>query len=183
MAKEQWVILAAFLIGCVGTTFLGKDFLTTYGILNNYFLNQYTYQAIDGKRLLCHILFERGRAAFTIFLLGRVMPGRFFSLMLKSAVAVTGGFLLTVALINLGIRGILICLCGLLPQWLFYMIALFYYADRRRAVTANWRGNRQMGNFFEYLLQGAILFSSMTLGIITECYVNPIFLAYVLNFF
>lgn len=183
MAKEQGVILMSFLAGCVLTNFLGRDVLTTYGILNDYFLSQYSYQAIDGNRLLCHILFERGKTAFTIFLLGRVMPGKSFSLLIKSVVAATGGFLITVAIINLGIRGIPICLCGLFPQWLFYVVVLFYYADCRKEAAPGWMGNGRRGDVSGYLLRGAILFMGMALGVITECYVNPVLLAGILKIF
>lgn len=183
MAKEQWAILVSFLGGCVLTNLLERDILTTYGILNDYFLSQYSYQAIDGNRLFCHILFERSKTAFTIFLLGRVMPGKSFSLLIKSAVAATSGFLITVAIICLGIRGVPICICGLFPQWLFYVVVLFYYADCRKEAALGWKGNSRMEDVSGYLLRGAILFTGMTLGVITECYVNPVLLAYVLKIF
>lgn len=183
MTKEQWAILVAFLMGCVLTNLLGKDLVTTYGILNDYFLGQYSYHAIDGKRLLSHIMFERSKAAFTIFLLGRVMPGRLFSLFVKSVAAATSGFLITVAIINLGMRGIPICICGLFPQWLFYFAVLFYYADCRKEATISWKGSGQTGDISGYLLRGAIMLLGMALGMVTECYVNPILLTYVLKIF
>ncbi len=183
MTKEQWAILVAFLMGCVLTNLLGKDLVTTYGILNEYFLGQYSYHAIDGNQLLSHIMFERCKAAFTIFLLGRVMPGRLFSLVIKSVAAATGGFLITVAIINLGMRGIPICICGLFPQWLFYFAILFYYADCKKEATFSWKGKSQTGNISEYLLRGAIMFLGMALGMYMECYVNPILLAYALKIF
>lgn len=183
MAKEQWAIFLSFLVGCVLTNLLGRDILTTYGILNDYFLSQYSYQAIDGNRLFCHILFERSKTAFTIFLLGRVMPGKMFSLLTKSIAAATSGFLITVAIIGLGIRGIPICICGLFPQWLFYAAVLFYYADCRKEAELGWTGNSRRGDVSGYLLRGAILFTGIALGVITECYVNPVLLACVLKIF
>ena len=39
MEKEQWTILLAFLAGCILTNLFGKDLLTTYGVLNEYFLS------------------------------------------------------------------------------------------------------------------------------------------------
>lgn len=183
MGKEQWVILGAFLAGCVLTNLLGENLLTTYGILNDYFLNQYSYRAIDGNRLFCHILFERGKAAFTIFLLGRVMPGRLFALVSKGVVAAAVGFLITVAMINLGIRGIVICMCALFPQWLFYFAALFYYADCRKEAALAWRGNSSKENSLRFFSRGGILLFCMMLGFYTECYINPILLTYVLKIF
>ncbi len=183
MAKEQWAIFIAFLSGCVLTNLLGKELLTTYGILNDYFLSQYSYQVIDGNRLFCHILLVRSKTAFTIFLLGRVMEGTLFSLVIKSTVAATSGFLLTVAIISLGMRGIPICICALLPQWLFYVADLFYYADCRKEASLGWRGNGRMGEASGYLLHGVILFLGMAFGVLTECYVNPVLLSYVIKIF
>lgn len=51
MKKEQWMILLAFLVGIVVANLLDKELLTTYGILNEYFLNQYSYQQIDGNQI------------------------------------------------------------------------------------------------------------------------------------
>lgn len=183
MEKEQWAILPAFLIGCVLPNFLGKDILVTYGILNDYFLNQYSYRAIDGNRLLCHILMERGRMAVTVFLFGRVLPGRLFSLLAKSIVAAEVGFLLTVAVINLGVRGILICLAALFPQWMLYFSILFYYADCKKEKVIGRVRTAYAGDAGGYLTRGIILFGGMALGVAAECYVNPIFLAYVLKIF
>lgn len=183
MAKEHWAVLVAFLMGCVLTNLLGRDLLTTYGILNDYFLNQYSYHAIDGNRLFSHILFERSKAAFTIFLFGRVMPGRLFSVVMKCMAAATGGLLITAAVINLGMRGIPICICGLFPQWLFYFAVLVYYADCRKEAVVGWSGSKRSGDTLEYFLRGIILFLGMALGIVTESYVNPILLTYVIKIF
>lgn len=187
MEKEQWTILLAFLAGCILTNFFGKDLLTTYGVLNEYFLSQYSYHAVDGNRLLCHIFAERGRAAFAIFLLGRVMPEKLFSILVKSVAAASCGFLLAVSVVNLGIKGIVICICALLPQWLFYFAVLFYYANCVRE-----RGYQSVGEFYrgvaslrmpDYLMRGAVLVFGMILGILMEAYVNPVLLGFVVQLF
>lgn len=181
MDKEQWAVFLAFFAGCVFTNFLGGELLKSYGILNDYFLNQYSYHMIDGNRLLCRILMERGRMAVTVFLFGQVLSGRVFCLLAKGIAAAQLGFLLTTAVMNLGIRGILICLSALLPQWLFYFAALFYYADYRREKTARFAQAGYSGFSGRALLRGLLLCGGLALGIVTECYVNPILLFYMLK--
>lgn len=181
MDKEQWAVLIAFFLGCILTNFWGRDLLATYGILNDYFLSQYSYYPRDSNRLLCHILFERGKAAFAIFLLGRVMQGKVFSLLMKSVASALLGFLLTASVISLGIRGIPICMCGLFPQWVFYVAVLFYYANCRKDAEIVWEGGRYAGNTYRHLVRSILLFLGMMLGIVTECYVNPILLTYILK--
>lgn len=178
MKKEQWAILLAFLAGCALTNLLGGDMLKSYGILNTYFLNQYSYRMIDGDRLFCCILMERGRMAVTVFLFGHVLSGSVFCLLAKSIAAAEIGFLLTTAVINLGIRGIPVCLAALLPQWIFYFAVLFYYADCRREDAMGTRGAGYAGFGGGILMRGIILWGGMALGVVTECYVNPLILSY-----
>lgn len=183
MKKEHVAIFLSFFLGCVFTNVLGNDLLTTYGILNDYFLSQFSYYAVDGNQLLAHILFERGKAAVTIFLLGWVMPGAVFSVLVKSMAAATSGFLLTVAVINLGVKGIAICIGGLLPQWIFYFATLFYYANTRKASAYSRTGNVYTSDTYGFVLHGLIPAVGMAFGVLTECYVNPLLLAYIIKIF
>ena len=165
MKKEQWSILLAFLVGIVVANLMNQQLLTTYGILNEYFLNQYSYQTVDGNRLFCHIVMERGKAAFTIFLLGQVLKGNVFSVLIKSVTAALFGFLIVVAIANLGMRGIAVCICGLLPQWIFYLAALFLYANgRRQDGTPTWDGGGCPMQMPERLIRGLLILACMVAG-------------------
>lgn len=172
MEKEQWIVLLAFLTGCVLVGCTGRDMLVTYGILNDYFLSQYSYRAIDGNRLFCFILMERGRMAVTVFLFGRVLKGNMFSLFVKSIAAAEVGILLTAAVVNLGVRGLPICLAAMFPQWLFYFGTLVYYTDVKKREAAG-----------AYFMRGIILLIGLAAGVLTECYINPFILTYVLKIF
>lgn len=180
MKKEQWTILLAFLVGIVVANLMNQQLLTTYGILNEYFLNQYSYQTVDGNRLFCHIVMERGKAAFTIFLLGQVLKGNVFSVLIKSVAAALFGFLIVVAIANLGMRGIAVCICGLLPQWTFYLIALFLYANGRRQ-TSTWDGGGCSMQMSERLIRGLLILACMVAGMLSESYINPLLFGYLLK--
>ena len=183
MEKEHWAILIAFFAGCMLANFLEKDMLASYGILNDYFLRQYSYHAVDGNRLFCLVLLKRGRAAVIIFLLGRVMPGAWFSLLGKSIAMAILGFLLTVSIIILGIKGIPICAAALFPQWIFYYALLFFYANCKKEDMYGRGIGRYAADGQNVFFRGAVLFSGMILGMVLECYVNPILLTYVQKFF
>lgn len=182
MKKENGIVLLAFLGGIVLANLMKQELLMTYGILNEYFLSQYSYQTIDGKRLLCHILVERGKVAFTIFLLGKVMNGRVFAVLAKSIVAAGFGFLVVVAIVNLGVKGIVISAGGLFPQWFFYLAALILYgAVRSEAGQISWRSKEVLVNSSGQIGRWILMILCMGLGVITESYVNPVLFAYILK--
>lgn len=184
MKKEHGIVLLAFLGGIVLANLVSREMLMTYGILNEYFLSQYSYQTVDGKRLLCHILVERGKVAFTIFLLGKVMNGKVFAVLIKSLVAAGIGFLIVVAIVNLGVKGIVISLMGLFPQWIFYLAALILYGSIRSETEYSSLGRREMYvNAPGQIVRWILIVLCMGLGVMTESYINPILLAYILKFF
>ena len=184
MKKEHGIVLLAFLGGIVLANLMQRELLMTYGILNEYFLSQYSYQTIDGKRLLCHILVERGKVAFTIFLLGKVMNGKLFAVMIKSLVAAGFGFLIVVAIVNLGVKGIVISVAALFPQWIFYLAALIFYGGiRSESEQGMWGRKEVLVNAPGQIIRWILIIMSLVAGVITESYVNPILLSCILKFF
>lgn len=163
---------------------VSREMLMTYGILNEYFLSRYAYQTIDGKRLLCHILVERGKAAFAIFLLGKVMNGKVFAAFIKSLVAAGFGFLTVVAIVNLGIKGIVIIVAGLFPQWIFYLAAVICYGSIRSENEYRPWGQKSVAlNVPERIFKWIGILLCIGCGIMTESFFHPILISYVLKIF
>lgn len=183
MKREWWIILLAFLGGIALTNFLGSELLTTYGILNEYFLRQYSYQMVDGNRLFCHVAIERGQAALFLYVLGRAMDGRVFALLVKGLAAAMFGFLSVVAIVNLGARGMLVVLCGLFPQWICYLSALFLYANWRREQGENGQYYTGTGGLKATVTVGGILMVCVLVGILAESWINPMLFAWVQKIF
>lgn len=184
--KQGWLVLIAFMGGILLANLSKRELLTTYGILNTYFLNQYSYSVINYDSLFCHICMERLKDAILIFLLGKLVRGKVFFLFLECLVAATFGFLMVVAITNLGLKGIAVTLCGMFPQWIFYLGALFLYASSIRSNTEPY-WNRDGGAVFKtvtahaglFLLTALLLFS----GVVSESYINPILLKKLLTIF
>ena len=75
-----------------------------------------------------------------------------------------GGVLLSAAAADLGMKGCLLCVTALFPQFLFYIpafVVLLWYCYT--APQSHW--NRQKTVF---------VILAMSLGLITELYVNPV---------
>ena len=174
MKKEQWVMIPAFLIGIILANLAERELFMTSGIFNTYYLHQYSWRMIDGNRLFCHILLERGRMAFLIFLLGQVMNGKMFSILMQGIIGVTFGFLAVASIVNLGARGILIAVGGLFPQWMFYLSGIVYYINCRKEQYAIVPSGSRVGNLPAYLTRLVFLLMLLMTGIIAESYVNPL---------
>lgn len=183
MKREFWGILLAFLGGIVLANLLGKELLTTYGILNDYYLSQYSYRVIDGNRLFCYVLTERCKAAFIIFLFGKVFDGKVFSIVMRTVVAATFGFLVVVAIVNLGMRGLIICIGGLFPQWIFYLAALFLYTNGRADEVRRGAAGMHLSDMTEGAARCILTLVAILLGIAAESYINPVLLGHILKIF
>lgn len=77
-----------------------------------------------------------------------------------------GGMLLTMAAFSMGVKGIILCIVGVLPQFILYIpayVVLLWYA--MNVSISTW--NRQKTVFVVLM---------MTMGIVLEAYINPLFL-------
>ena len=82
------------------------------------------------------------------------------------------GVLVSLAASNLGMKGCLLCLIGVSPQFLFYIPAYFMIL-KYCYESEDGRWNRQKTIFVGLM---------MSLGIITELYVNPVLVKLFLNY-
>ncbi len=183
MRKNGWLVLASFLGGILLANLSKKELFTTYGILNTYFLNQYSQHTINCDSLFCHVFLERMKAVCLLAVCGRLIRGPLFAVLVSCLCGATFGYLMVVAIVNLGISGIAVILCGMFPQWLFYLAAL--------AGFAMWQAG---GRYPVWKRSGAVkMFTARTgmlllplllvlLGILAESYVNPVFFGSMLRF-
>lgn len=182
MKREHLVVLAAFLAGIILANLMEDELLVTYGMFNEYYLHRYSYQMIDENRLFCHILLERGKTAFLIFLLGQVLGAGIFSALLQAVVGVTFGFLTVAALVNLGVRGIVVALAGLFPQWVFYLAGMVYYVRCRKERYDEFlpgapHNSQVVGVIGRIPVKAArllVLLMLLLTGMIVETYLNPL---------
>lgn len=183
MRKNGWLILSAFLGGILLANLSKKELLTTYGILNTYFLKQYSYQTVDCNSLFAHVLFERLKAAVMIFLLGKILNGKIFLILMECFVAATFGFLMVVAIVNLGVLGIAVTFAGMFPQWIFYIIALFLYLYSQQVVQypVEQQGKMRLRALSAQAGTFLLLAFLFMIGVLAESYVNPGFFGKVIK--
>lgn len=159
--------LAGFVGGILYANTGARDHILAAGIFSDYFLEQYTQAEIQTQDYFWYILSVRAGLLGVIALMGQMKKLRRW---IVAAVLVWTGFLgglfFTAAVIKLGPVGILFCLAAIIPQALFYIagygIVLWYFYSFPRA---SWNSAKTAGTIL-----------TIGVGIISESYLNPIFL-------
>lgn len=140
LKREGCIVMLAFLGGIVLTNLLGANRQIHGQLLNQTFLQQYAYQKVDGNQLFGHVVMVRMQMLVLIFLLGRAVDGKVFSVLAKSMLSAGFGFLLVVGIMEYGGYGCLIILAGLLPQWIFIRRRCFSMRTVRKDRAESWDG-------------------------------------------
>ncbi|MDO4261701.1 MAG: hypothetical protein Q4C82_06455 [Eubacteriales bacterium] len=142
------------------------------GVFSEYFLNQYASLKIDSQRLFRYV--------------GGYRTGQYLMLVccaaLPAAPVLLGGLLfglgalwgttLSVSILRLGVKGMILCVAGLLPQLFFYLPAFGW--------SFLWM-LRQGSSRKKYLFLTAAGFFFLFFGIASETYLNPMILQQILR--
>lgn len=156
--------MPGFLCGILYVNLTAGEYLTDSGIFSEYFLKQYATVEVSVPEYMMYL------AGIRLFLF-LVMAGSVFTRFRKAAAygflvwtGFSGGMLLAMGAFSLGVKGVLLCITGMLPHFLFYIPAyavLLWYA-----MTAPYnRWNRQK-TIFVVLMMG--------MGLVLEGYVSPV---------
>lgn len=168
MKKSTFLFFLVFLSGVIGANILGVASGRELGAMNQYFINRYMYADIQGRELFLFLFYERVPKFFLLLFLS---IGIYGTLVADGYICYLGfsvGFLSVIAIMNYGIKGILLMLGFFLPQWLFYgpVIALWYY--ELKYYKGAERKSRHLKGIVSFLL-AVVLFG---LGLFMESYVN-----------
>ena len=181
MKKSSTLFFAVFLCGVISANVLGIASGREFGAINEYFINRYLYADICGRELFLYLFYERVPKIFLLLFLSIGIYGTFICYLGFST-----GFLAVIAIMNYGIKGVLLMMGFFLPQWIFYVpvIAIWYLGLKRykgirtECVSADRRGNDPIRYVILFVI-GAVL---LLLGIFMESYVNPFLLQKIIRF-
>lgn len=158
------LFMFGFLVGIIYANLFAKAYILSMGIFDDYFLSGYRGTDLNTGEYIFYIARIR---MIPVFLLGIAMCTNFKKIAGGICLIWTGfsgGLILTSSVLKMGIKGILLCLIGIIPHYICYIAAylmlllyIFTYPDIR------WSGTKSV-SFLLFLL----------LGIISECYINPV---------
>lgn len=164
--KQMFALfMPGFLCGILYVNFALKQYMTDMGIFNLQFLEQYTGTEFVAKE---YLLYLTGIRLLPFGILTGLVLTRMRRIISFVFLAWTGfslGTLLTMAVFYMGLKGIVFCIAGIFPQFLFYIPAY---------VVVLWYGMTYPQSRWNH--QKTIFVIGMMLtGLILEAYVNPVF--------
>ena len=163
--KHHFVIMymLGFLCGILYANFIARNYITMTGIFHEYFLNQYVQTKIVVGDYLVYLLKWRILPFGAVALVGCTRLRKPGVVMCLIWTGFSGGVLAVAAVLRMGAKGMLLCVAGIFPQLMFYILAyamllwyLYQYPESR------WNGTKTI---FVTTMLGA--------GLLTEIYVNP----------
>ena len=164
-------IAVGFLIGIIYQNIVsGKQVITTDLFLKSN-LERYLHTDIVTKKYLWYVLKERIWLFVIILMLGCIKWKKFVVAVCLSLAGFIMGVLTVSSVLQLGMKGILFCIAGMLPQGIFYGIlysVLFVYWY--------WFPARQWNKVKTIFM--ALMF---TVGVLVEVYVNPVLVKWIIQ--
>lgn len=156
--------MLGFFGGILYANFISNQFFSTSGIFSEYFLSQYPSIEIVPEEYILYILQIRLTPLVFLGLLGQTKVRKMIIAIFLFWTGFSGGILIVSAIFRLGIKGILLFIIGIMPQFIFYilgyMVVIWYFYTYP---MSKW-------NYSKTLFLCCMLF----FGVITEVYVNPI---------
>lgn len=173
--KNQLLIIflvVGFLLGIIYENLIAKDRGTSIYIFQSYFLNQYSQIEIVAEEYFWYLLPVRIIPIIVLCIFGCT---RWRKAAVSCWILWTGflsGILTVAAIMQLGMKGILFCMAGFLPQGIFYGMVyyillsyLYQYPEKEWNITKT------------------VFIVLMTfLGVVSETYLNPMLIRVVIKF-
>lgn len=158
------VILLGIIFGTIFANNWGYDYITQWGFYNREFLC-----SISGTDIISivywHYIFKKRLIHTGIMILAIFTPvAKIIYLIMLGYLGTCVGILLSSAIINCGMYGILIFLASLLPHYILYLVAIYF-------MTELVYGEKIASNKVFFIL--IIIIFIILIGTILEAFVNP----------
>ena len=163
--KKYFVLfyMFGFLAGILSANFIAGEYLADLGIFHEFFMEQYMQTPIDNSEYFWYLLRLRITPLVILGLAGCTKFRKAAVLLFLMWTGLLSGLILTVAVMQRGFGGILLCL-GVLPQLPLYtagylILLWFLFCYPKRTWSA---------------VKTICFFLFMAVGLILECTVNPV---------
>lgn len=164
--RKQFLVffMPGFLLGILYVNFIAKNYMAEQGIFSEYFLNQFRSSHVEIREYIWYLLRLRAVPFLVLIGLSFTRVKKAAAVLFLCWTGISFGILVSAAVLSMGLKGSLLCVAGLFPQFLFYVPAyLVLLWHCYMLPQSGW--NRQKTVFMALM---------MAVGIVLELYVNPI---------
>ncbi len=184
-----------FLIGmCIGivTANIYFENCTQVALLGTYLIDKYPIMEINHARLLRYCMVVRLLPLVYIGVFSLTMFGAFYLFCYVLWLGFSFGALFSAATIQFGVKGVLLCVIGMFPQFLiyfpitFFSLSVGYQIFRRIYIECELdlhNGKTRYLFLLKYILLFLMFITVSIIGIYLESYVNPFLLKKILQIF
>lgn len=186
------IFMAGFLIGIIYANMIGKKYMDSSGILSDYFLSRYKYFDIVNNNLFWYLLKQRIFPSVVLWITGITIMGIPAVWVYLTWYGFSGGMLISMAVMKFGFKGLILCLGGIMPQYVIYIPIMIILLQKVYQMSLSLYGGKfSQGNggktkkqiFLNYLWNYFIIFVILLIGVILESYINPYILKIILKNF
>lgn len=165
------LLLAGFFLGILYANLVAKKYMVSTGIFSEHFLSQYVAIELIPEEYLVYILQIRLFPVVGFLLIGQTKFRKPAVVGWILWIGFSLGMLIVASIMQLGASGILLCMIGMTPQFLFYAMAYIVFLWYLYTYPASaWNRGKTI-----------FVVLTMALGILTEVYVNPILMKLFVN--
>lgn len=158
------ILAVGFFVGILYENIVSKSQGMSIELFQSYFLKQFAQVEIVAEEYLWYVARARVVPFLLLLLLGCLRWKKTIVSICISWAGFLFGIVIVSSVIQLGIKGILFCLAGMLPHMIFYVLAYgIYMLHLYRYPSRQWNGTKTI---FIVLM--------MFLGIVLETYLSPI---------
>lgn len=156
--------MPGFLLGILYVNFVAKQYVAEQGIFSMYFLKQYMSVEVVVKEYMLYLVRIRIFPFALLTGLAFTKARKLFAVAFLLWTGFSGGMLLTMAVLGMGIKGIILCIAGIFPQFLCYIpayVVVLWYC---------WMYPQNQWNHQKTIF----VVLTVLMGLILEVYVNPV---------
>ena len=184
----RFLFLIGLGIGLSAAYFGRRIWFQTTGILDEDMLYRMTYMTVDSRGLFLSVLCKRCRNFIVLIIMATTYLGLVFCGGITVKYGFSIGFFISTAIYRYGIKGLLLGIVGAFPQYLCYVPAILllirWCEDLHRSIyfyhNITGQGKKSLPGRLGRL---ALVFLTLLLGCVLECFVNPVLLKGFLQFF
>lgn len=165
------VLVVGFLIGIIYENIMTRNFEFTVEIFRAYHLEKHQNVSIISEEFFWYVAKIRFTMILIILVLGSLKWKKLFVASCIGYIGFLSGILAVAAILQMGIKGLLICVGGMMPHMLFYipvyMVILCYLYEYPKR---NWNWTKTIFTILAFFI-----------GIVTEAYLNPVLMKIMLK--